>query len=507
MRPGTAVRLALAGNRTDAARVVLTALSATLATLTGLAALTVLAIKEPPGRDWEQSQQYANALLREPGLRGGTAFALLLLAIPVLALAGQSARLGAPARDRRLAALRLAGATPGQVTRVAMLETGLAALVGALVGLAVYLGGRHLLHRPDAHGQLALPTDVLPSVPAIVALTLGLPVLAAAGTALLLRRVGTTPLGVFRRAGRTRSPRPWPALLIGGGLLAAAFAEPLRKAFDGVRADWLAILFTLGLFAVVMGVVLGTGWLSYAAGRLLHRLARGPATLLAARRLTDDPWTSSRTFAALLASVLIGAGAAGFRAYFRLRQRIEQEVNQAAGYGGAVGDDRSFYLNTMDLVDLAVLVAVAIATAGLLVTLVEGIVSRRRAYAALVATGVPRATIGTSILIQVLAPVVPAVLLAVGVGYAIGRLLNGDVISGGYTQEVCRASTELCQDPATRPLHVEYMVIERVVRTPDVPLEQLALVGGGALLAVLVTVGLGLLFLRASTAMEELRTT
>ncbi|TBL33107.1 MULTISPECIES: FtsX-like permease family protein [unclassified Micromonospora] len=504
MRPGTAARLALAGNRTDAARVVLTALSATLAALAGLAAMTVLAIEKPPGHDWEQSQQYANALLREPGLRGGTAFALLLLAVPVLALAGQSARLGAPARDRRLAALRLAGATPGQVTRVAMLETGLAALVGTLVGLAVYLGGRELLHRPDAQGQLALPTDVLPSVPAIAAVTLGLPLLAAVGTALLLRRVATTPLGVFRRAGRTRSPQPWPALFIGGGVVVTALAEPLREAVEGVDTDWIAILLALGLFAVVTGVVLGTGWLSHAAGRLLHRLARGPATLLAARRLTDDPWTSSRTFAALLASVLIGAGAATFRAYFQLRQRIEQEESLAAEY---LGDDRSFYLNTMDLVDLAVLVAVVIATAGLLVTLVEGIVSRRRAYAALVATGVPRTTIGTSILVQVLAPVVPAVLLTVGVGYAIGRLFTGDVVSGGYTQEVCRARAELCDDPATRPLHVELVPVERVVRTPDVPLEQLALVGGGALLAVLVTVGLGLLFLRANTAMEELRTT
>ncbi|MFF0718989.1 FtsX-like permease family protein [Micromonospora sp. NPDC003816] len=503
MRPGTLARLALAGNRTDAARVVLTALSATLAALAGLAAMTVLAIEKPPGHDWEQSQQYANALLREPGLRGGTAFALLL-AVPVLALAGQSARLGAPARDRRLAALRLAGATPGQVTRVAMLETGLAALVGTLVGLAVYLGGRELLHRPDAQGQLALPTDVLPSVPAIAAVTLGLPLLAAVGTALLLRRVATTPLGVFRRAGRTRSPQPWPALFIGGGVVVTALAEPLREAVEGVDTDWIAILLALGLLAVVTGVVLGTGWLSHAAGRLLHRLARGPATLLAARRLTDDPWTSSRTFAALLASVLIGAGAAAFRAYFQLRQRIEQEESLAAGY---VGDDRSFYLNTMDLIDLAVLVAVVIATAGLLVTLVEGIVSRRRAYAALVATGVPRTTIGTSILVQVLAPVVPAVLLTVGVGYAVGRLFTGDVVSGGYTQEVCRARAELCDDPATRPLHVELVPVESVVRTPDVPLEQLALVGGGALLAVLVTVGLGLLFLRANTAMEELRTT
>ncbi|NED54053.1 ABC transporter permease, partial [Micromonospora aurantiaca] len=124
MRPGTLLRLVLAGTRTDVARVVLTAVSAALATLAGLAALTVLSVVKPAGHAWTQSEQYTNALLREPGLRPGVALALLLLCVPVLGLAGQCARLGAPGRDRRLAALRLAGATPGQVTRVAVAETG-----------------------------------------------------------------------------------------------------------------------------------------------------------------------------------------------------------------------------------------------------------------------------------------------------------------------------------------------------------------------------------------------
>ncbi|MER6593200.1 ABC transporter permease, partial [Micromonospora purpureochromogenes] len=88
MRPAVLLRLALAGNRTDTARVVLTALSAALATLAGLAALTVLAIPTPRCCDGRNiSEQYGNALLREPGLRGGTAIALLLLTVPVLALA------------------------------------------------------------------------------------------------------------------------------------------------------------------------------------------------------------------------------------------------------------------------------------------------------------------------------------------------------------------------------------------------------------------------------------
>ncbi|GIJ29957.1 hypothetical protein Vqi01_51190 [Micromonospora qiuiae] len=507
MRPGTFIRLALVGNRTDAARLALTALSAALAALAVLAALSVLAIQTPPGDPGQHSEQYTNALLREPGLRGGTAFAILLLTIPVLALAGQCARLGAPARDRRLAAFRLAGATPGQVTRVAVLETGLASLLGTVAGLATYLVGRALVHRPDVNGQLALPTDVLPTVPELALVVLALPLVAAAVTALMLRRVTATPLGVVRRARRAGRPRPWPALLIALGVLGAALFEPIRQASgDGLEA-WVFGSVFVGAFAAVLGVILGVGWLSHWTGRLLHRYAGSPARLLAARRLTEDPWAGSRTFAALLAALAIGAGAAAFRAGFELREQLEREQNRRAGYDDFSNGQNAFYLRTMDLVDLAVGVAVVIAVAGLLVMLIEGITARRRAYAALVAGGVPRATLGVSILWQVLAPVVPAVLLALGAGYTLGRMLNPDIVTGGDWEPVCRATAELCADPANRDSHIEMVLVDGVVHSPGVPLEQLALLGAGAVAATLLTAGLGVLFLRSSTAVEELRAT
>ncbi|BCJ59118.1 FtsX-like permease family protein [Micromonospora endophytica] len=502
MRPGTFVRLAVAGNRTDAARVALTALSALLASLAVLAALSVLAIQTPPGDSGAHSEQYTNALLREPGLRGGTAFAILLLTIPVLALAGQCARLGAPTRDRRLAALRLAGATPGQVTGIAVLETGLASLIGTLIGLASYLVGRALLHRPDTDGRLPLPTDVLPTLPELALVVLALPMVAAAATALMLRRITATPLGVVRRTRRAGPPRPWPALLIALGVLGAALFQPIREASGDRLTRWFFVGVLVVAFAAVLGVILGAAWISRQTGRLLHRHASSPAQLLAAGRLSEDPWAGSRTFAALLAALVFGAGAAAFRAQFQLRDDIERKQNWQSDFGDGRNE---FYLRAVDLVDLAVAVAVAIAAAGLLVMLIEGITARRRTYAALVAGGVPRATIGVSILWQVLTPMVPAVLLALGAGYTIGRLLNPDIVLAGDWETVCRATTELCADPATRDRHTELVRTGGMTYSPDVPLDQLALLGAGAVAATLLTVGLGVLFLRQNTAVEELR--
>ncbi|MEU5911116.1 FtsX-like permease family protein [Micromonospora sp. NPDC047527] len=507
MRPATLVRLALAGNRTDTTRVVLTALSALLATLAGLAALTVLAIPKPAGDAYVQSEQYRNALLREPGLRGGTVFALLMLAIPVLALAGQCARLGAPARDRRLAALRLAGATPGQVTRLAVLETGLASLLGTLAGLGVYLGGREVLHRPDAQGRLALPTDVLPSTGPLVAVVLGLPVIAALATALMLRAVTTSPLGVSRKVARVRGPRPWAGLLIGLGVLSFAAVPPVAYRFSGneLLLRWLVpLLYTAGGLVAMVGVVIGTGWISYTCGRLLRQHARRAPALLAAGRLMADPWAGSRTLAALLSAVIFGAGAAALRAYFVARDTLEREQNLRAGVDE--GSD-PFYLSTMDLVDAAVAVAVLIAAGGLVVALVEGIVARRRAYTALVATGVPRSTLSRSVAWQALAPAVPAILLALSVGAMVGRGSFPTVASGDSSAEVCEATAALCSDPATRGQYTRVVHTAGVERAVAVPLEHLAWLGAGALAAVLVTVGVGLLFLRVSIAVDELRTT
>ncbi|MBO4205152.1 FtsX-like permease family protein [Micromonospora echinofusca] len=515
MKLSTTVRLALAGTRTDVLRVLLTGVSAALAALAVLAALTVLAIPKAPGDRYAQSEQYANALLREPGLRPGVAFTLLLLTLPVLALAGQCARLGAPARDRRLAAIRLAGATPGQAVRIAATETGVAALLGTLLALALHLLGRRVLDTPDTNGLLTLPTDVLPPVAALVAVVVGLPLLAALVTGALLGRVVFSPFGVYRQVGRSGAPRPWPGLLIGAGVAAFLAVEPLHRWYAAQDRDlpvWLLPLLLLGGGLLAMlGVVLGTGWLSYHAGRLLHRVARGPAALLAARRLLADPWTGSRTFAALLACLVFGAGAAGIRAQFVAdRQlRIEEQLrsDRLAGVPTRPADlaPNDFYVHTMDLVHTAIVVALIIAAGGMLISVAEGVVARRRAYAALVATGVPRSVLGRAVAWQSLAPAVPAVLLALTAGTALSRSVFGEVRSGGGQTQVCDATAALCADPATREQYTRIVADPVVVRAVPVPLDGLVGYGAGALCAVLVTVGVGLLLLRSSTDLAELR--
>ncbi|WP_436524838.1 FtsX-like permease family protein [Actinoplanes sp. HUAS TT8] len=492
MRPGTLIRLSLAGNRTDRLRTGLTAASAALAAVALLAAATVAAIH---GGEWidkpvdlgvqrvlsSGSDQYASALLAEQGLRPGVIFALVMLALPVLALAGQCIRLGAPARDRRLAALRLAGATPGQTVLIAGAETAAASLLGSIVGFGVYLVLRVVLDRRNGDGKLLLPTDVRPNSLILILALLTVPLLAGLIGLLLMRRVVVTPLGVERRP-REHGPRPWPGVLIVLGLV--LFAP--KTLADLVPDDWrlpewtpLALM-GAGVLCVMVGVVLGTGWISYTAGRLLRRYGRGPVTLLAGARLMADPWNGSRTIGALLAAVVFGAGTLGFRADLATDFAAQDRFNQLSDPSGdRYVTDTSFYFGAIRLVMIAVTIALVVAAGGMLVTFAEGIVARRRTFAAMTAGGVPRRTLGAMLLWVTFAPLLPALLLALISGVSLIRSMRTEVPVAGDTV--------------------------KVVLPIPIPFGPLALLGGGAVLAMLLVVGAGMMVLRSSTDLEELR--
>jgi hypothetical protein len=476
VKPGALVRLALAGTRSDTVRVALTGLAAGLATLAYLAALTVVAIPTVESNGVLKNDQYRHALIAEAGLRPGVVIVLVLLTVPVLALAGQCALLGAPSRDRRLSAIRLAGGSPGQAIAIAATETGLASVLGMVAGVGAYFGSRELLHRPGADGRLPLPTDVVPPAWWIAAVCAGIPLLATLFAILQLRRVAFTPFGLVRRV-RTRPPMPWPGALIVVGLVITASIVPLSRQLEGETPAYLLVLLFLGLACATVGVVAGTGWISYRTGWLMHRFGRRPATLLAARRLMADPWNGSRTLAALLACLVFGGAVAGVRASFAADFAAEREAAERSAPGEIIEPrDTDFYFGAFNLINIAIAVGLVIAAGGLVVALAESIVSRRRSYAALVATGVPRSTLAKAVVWQSLTPAVLGIAVALAVGAGLSRGLFGD-------------STRMAS----------------VVREVPVPLYDLVLLGAGAVAAVLAVVGVGLLFLRASTALEELR--
>ncbi|WP_406353846.1 ABC transporter permease [Streptomyces hirsutus] len=383
-------------------RVALTATGAALATGFALAAGVLLSLG-----DRSIGTSLAEGLIDQPGTRVGVILGLLLLLVPVLGFLGQCARVGAVHRDRRLAGLRLAGATPWQVRRIAALETGLACLLGSAVAtvFSVLLLLR-LWGRPTA---LAWVTVVL--------VALAVPVLGAAAGALALRRVVASPLGPVRRVTEIRSARGPGRLFLGGAALVVAVgvatAMTDRTATRG--ANWQ---FPVMMFAALLAVGAGAVWLAGASSRLMGRVlagrARSAAVLIAAERLRADPWAAARTHAAMLLVTVVGTGFMGVRHAFLAALHRNQ---------GSLGGSMSYYTTGLNLTATAISVAVLITLTALAVGTAESLATRRRGLAAQTATGVPRSVLNRALLLETALPLAPALLLA-GVG--------GMVVGAGY---------------------------------------------------------------------------
>ncbi|MEU6142437.1 FtsX-like permease family protein [Streptomyces sp. NPDC047081] len=378
-------------------RVLLTAVGAALATGLGLVVATLLPL------EGYHHVTVGSGLLDEPGTRAGVIVALTLLFIPVAGFLGQCARIGAVHRDRRMAGLRLAGATPGQVRRIAALESGLACLAGS--GAATVVSVPALLalwQHPDplAWAGMALVGVLVPVLGAVV-------------SAVALRRVVASPLGWIRRV----RPAAGPGRLfrVATGLLALLALYLATTPVFGSPFDFALGPITVLALCLLAGAV--SVWLAGASARQLGEgfaaRARRPELLIATERLRDDPWALARTHAAVLLVTVVASGFVG------VRQVLLADLRRSSREGSlAMG--LSYYTSGLDLTGAAVLVALALVLTALAVGTAESLATRRRGLAAQAAAGVPHGVLARAMLLETALPLAPAVAVAGMGGLTIG---------------------------------------------------------------------------------------
>ena len=434
----TLLRLALAGGRSDRLRVALTMIGAALATAILLLGVTIAGIRTSDG-----DGPYTIGLINQSGLRPGVLIGLAALTIPVVVFVGLCTRVGAPARDRRLAMFRMAGATPGQVTRVASYETGIAAGLGAVVGTMGFFVARALLDQGSVE-QRALPTDVAIDPFATVAVVATVIVATTLTSAFAMRQVRISAFGVTRGHDRT-PPARWAVVLFMVGAVGLVSTNALLRANPDLVAP-IAVFSLAGFVLCLTGILLGGASFATMTGKFLAPRTSRAAVLIASRRMIDAPYTSSRATASVLLAVFIGSAVQGTRANFLASQDPAD----------------TFYRDSFDLIDIVLGVAIALAAASLVVTASEAIVERRRTLAALTAGGTPRSVIARSAVIETLTPLVPAVLLATATGTLFARSLWGTTVERLRVLEVDGPSDVITVDV-------------------PVPWAELALLGGGAI--------------------------
>ena len=235
----------------------------------------------------------------------GGAVALLL---PILILIATASRLSAARREERFAAMRLVGATPRQISAVSAVEAAVAAVAGVAAGFALFFVFRPLLYHvpftgaPFAQGDLSLQwIDIALAV-------IGVPVAAVVSARLALRRVQISPLGVSRRAS-SRPPRIVRIIPLLAGIAVLAYFDAVGK--PGSNGSQILELL-VGFVLLIVGLVLAGPWFTTAGSRLMAKRANRPATLIAGRRLLDNPkaafrFISGLVIALFVASAMIGA--------------------------------------------------------------------------------------------------------------------------------------------------------------------------------------------------------
>lgn len=212
------------------------------------------------------------------------AFASLLLIVPFVALAGSAARLAASRRDARLAALRLAGATTAQVTK-------LTALIPAIMLL-------------DFQNQHFTFEQLWVGLPALAAVTVGVTLLALVSALVALRRVAITPLGVTQRTGQPM-PSAWRALIFLAVLAVGYLLLNSVSAFAHLgQMVVYAIIFGVFFLGFAMVNVVGT-WVVAMRARSRAKHPKDAATMIAMRRILDNPKRAWRNVSGVALAVFI----------------------------------------------------------------------------------------------------------------------------------------------------------------------------------------------------------
>ncbi|MFF4891918.1 FtsX-like permease family protein [Micromonospora chersina] len=240
----------------------------------------------------------------------GMALVLSIVAVallfPVLIFIGTATRLAATRREQRFAAMRLIGATPRQISVISAVESVLAAAVGTAVGFGLFLALRPGLAAIPFTGERFFTADLSLTLVDVLAVALGIPLGAVVAAWLALRRVQISPLGVARRV-TPKPPRAWRLIPLVAGLVELTYFIGRRPpTTNGQLTAYLS-----GFLLILTGLLLAGPWLTMLGARLLAGRASRPATLIAGRRLADNPRAAFRSVSGLIVALFVTSVATG----------------------------------------------------------------------------------------------------------------------------------------------------------------------------------------------------
>lgn len=333
-------------------------------------------------------------------------FALVILAVPLVSLAGSAVRLSTRRRDTRLSSLRLLGAPRSLLVRLSVLEAGGLAAAGVLLGVVGHLALSPVVGLVPFLGGPIGAAAVVPSFPVALATVLVLVGTAVVASALGLRRVAITPLGVRTR--QVPAAASWVRALVAVAVLASGYVlANLAGSLGSLIAAIAVILVVFAMGMAVLGVV-GPWVLRVLARSWLRRGGSGPRAvtrLLAARTVLDDPkavWRQVSGVAMVsFTSVVVGVGLA---------------LTDAASASAPAGSDAMLLDDMRTGVLLTIALSFLTLAAAITVHAAAEVFDRKDIYVALERLGTPRAALESTRRAVVLRPLVAVCLVSAAAG-------------------------------------------------------------------------------------------
>ena len=224
--------------------------------------------------------------------------ALAILA-PVLLLIAIVTDLGAAQRAERFATLRLIGATPGRVARLAAAETAATSALGAVAGIVLYLALIPAAARLTIGSSRFFARDLLTSPLVMILTTVGVVGGATAVSWWRTRRASIGPLGASRER-RERAPRPVRLLPL---LLGLAGLTAVRLAGGRLSTTALVTLLIGSFLSTMLGLLWAGPLLTCWAARAARRRARTAAQVMGLGRLVQHPRAAFRAVGGMVVAL------------------------------------------------------------------------------------------------------------------------------------------------------------------------------------------------------------
>lgn len=231
----------------------------------------------------------------------------IILIFPVLILVVEAARIGIAQRERRYAALSLAGATNGQMRSVVLTETFLLSLAGVLCGILLFIPVWWWVLPGITFGSSHLWSSDMALSKGVFAVICGVVMFCTVATNMqIFRGIKILPLNVSRAKNVIKRPHILTLLPLILGCGATYLLYRFGEDWYNANLEAGGLLLALLLLVILIGLFMSGPYVTYLVSNILIKLFRKASGVIAAYRLRAFPQRIFHSVSGVVIALFVG---------------------------------------------------------------------------------------------------------------------------------------------------------------------------------------------------------